>query len=141
MTSRKELELPAEYRKHLASLLELTDTREYYARELKNAAPEVRRQAAPAMRELDKSIEKIESGLAKEYERLLAEHEREAALDESIAAASETVEEIYIEIRDHAPHLFERFQAVVTEDMSAEEREEFFDRIAVREAQMKRGSK
>ena len=48
----------------------------------------------------------------------------------------ESVEILFIEIKNHKPHLFEEFKKVVFQDMKPEEIKEFYEQVARREAEM-----
>jgi len=62
---------------------------------------------------------------------LSAEDQR---INKAIGEGRDAVEEIFIIIRDQVPHLFEGFKEAAFTDISSEEIEEFYDRIAARDA-------
>lgn len=138
MAVKDNFEMPAEYQKYLADYLQLTNDRKRFARELKDAPPAVQKHGYPVLQQLDQAIERIEGELAAEHERIIAEKKREQDIEKLFAAGEESVEKLFIEIRDHKPQLFEEFKALVLENMSGEEEQAFYERIAVREAEMKR---
>lgn len=137
MATKDASEMPAEYQKYLADYLQLTNDRERFSKELKAAPPDVQKQGYPVLQQLDDAIQRIESELAEEYDRIVAERKREEELENLFAQGDEAVEKLFIEVRDNTPHLFEEFKNAVTQNMSEEEEQEFYDRIAIRESKMK----
>lgn len=139
MATKDAGEMPAEYQKYLADYLQLTNDRELFARELKDAPPDIQTQGYPVLQQLTQAIERIEGELAAEYDRIVAERRRAEELEKLFAQGDDAVEKLFIEIRDNKPHLFEDFKVIVFQDMSEEEEQAFYDRIAIRESGVKKG--
>lgn len=133
--SKIEYEMPEEYNKNMAILLDFIEARERYREELKVIPPwingdEVRK----AMAQLDESIEKIETALAKEYEDFQAQKSNEAKVSKAIADAWEASKKIYIGIKHQKPQLLEKFVTQCIDPIPDELREKFYDEVAVMEA-------
>jgi hypothetical protein len=132
----KEYEMPEEYRQNLLKLTGMIEDRDRYAREIPHLPPEKRAEAKPALANLTAAIDRTEQMLADEYEQFQAERRREDAIDEAIAAGMEATEKLYIIVKHQTPHLFDEFHKIVVQDMTPEEEQEFYDKIAVLEATM-----
>lgn len=137
---QKEYEMPEEYKKNLAHLTEFLEAREGYREQIRDASARgVRVSAADKamvdekLREFDQIIDTLEKGLADEYERYQAEKAKEAELSEKIAQGTEAVKHLYIIIKHQKPHLLESFTQCL-DPLTPEEREEFFDEVAILEA-------
>lgn len=131
---KKEYEMPDEYKRNLALLVEMIEERDEYVRIMPTLPPGVRAQAKSALDELNCAVEGAERRLAAEYERFQNEQRSREELRETFGRLQATVERIYIVNKHTKPHLIEDFEAVVFQDMPNEEIEEFYDRIAIREA-------
>ena len=130
----KEYEMPDEYKRNLARVVEMIEERDEYVRIMPTLPPDVRAEAKPALDELNRAVERAERELAAEYDRFQNEQRCKAELRETFARLEATVERIFIVNKHTRPHLIEGFKAAVFQDMTGEEIEEFYDRIAVREA-------
>lgn len=131
---KKEYEMPDEYQKNLAILTEMIDKRDEYARAIPLLPPDKRAEAQPALAELSAAVENIEQTLADEYEKFQAEKHREDEIEQTIGRGMEAVENLFIIMKHQIPHLFEKFKQTVMQDMTEEEKQEFYDRIAILEA-------
>lgn len=131
--THKEYEMPDEYKYQLASLTEFYADRERFAKALPEIEPHLLEQYKRKMRELDKAIEDLEKMLAEQYERHQAEMAKEALLQKSLKEAWELTKHIYIIIKHQTPHLLEGFTTECLAPLTPEEREEFFDEVAILE--------
>lgn len=138
--SRQEYEMPDEYKKNLAHLTDFLEAREGYREQIRDGlARGVRVSAADKamidekLREFDQIIDELEKGLAKEYDRYQAEKAKEAQLSELVDKAMEASKHLYIIIKHQTPHLLESFTHCL-DPLTPEEREEFFDQVAILEA-------
>lgn len=134
MPKIKEYEMPDEYKQNLLKLTEMIEARDAYAREMPNVPPEKRAEAASALADFTDAINKTEQLLADEYEQFQSEKRRQDGIDDAIARGMEATEKLFIIIKHQKPHLFEEFKKIVIQDMTFEEEQEFYDRIAVLEA-------
>ena|SRR5215213_1479971 len=136
--TEKEYEMSVEYQQQLAILMQLIEKRDHYAREIPNLPPEARAAAKPAFEELNESIESLEQKLADEYESYQAKRRNDDKISQAINHGLEATEVLYIEIKNKVPHLFEEFKKIVIQDMTPDEEQEFYDRVVVHEAAMKK---
>jgi hypothetical protein len=132
--NKTEYEMPDEYKKNLAILLEFIESREMYLKEFPNLTPDEQALAKPSLDELDRVIDEIETALAAEYEQFQAERHREATLDRLFAEADILVKHQFIIIKHTKPKLFEQFKKITFQDRTADEIEDFYDEIAILEA-------
>lgn len=139
-TPPQEFEMPEGYRQYLQTLTEMIEERDHYAREIPNLPPDLRAQAQPALAELSRAIENLEQRLADEYERYQAEKRKESEISAHINRGMEAVENLFIHFKNNVPHRFKEFEKIVIQGMTPEEVEEFYDRVAIREAEMKKNS-
>jgi hypothetical protein len=133
--SKTEYEMPDEYNRNMATLLEFIEARERYRKELAVIPPwmngdEVRNTLA----ELDKTIETIETALAKEYEEFQAQKSNEVIISKAVADGWEAAKKIYIGIKHQKPHTLDKFVKQCIDPMPDELREKFYDEVAIMEA-------
>ncbi|CAN5318520.1 hypothetical protein BH10ACI1_BH10ACI1_17230 [soil metagenome] len=136
---KKEYELPAEYQQQLKILTQLIENRDNAVREMPNLPPDVRTKAIPALNNFNKQIENIEQALADEYNRYQAEKQRKANISDSIERGMKSIVELFIIMRREKPRLFKKFKKIVIQDMTPEEEQDFYDRVAIREAEIAKG--
>jgi hypothetical protein len=132
--NKTEYEMPDEYKKNLAILLEFIESREMYLKEFPNLTSDEQALAKPSLDELDCVIDEIETALAAEYEQFQAEKHREATLDQLFTEAETLAKHQFIIIKHTKPKLFEQFKKITFQDMSVDEIEDFYDEIAILEA-------
>ena len=130
---QKEYPMPDDYNEKSAQLVKFIETREKIQAAFKDMTPEQRRAVQEPLKTLNESIESLEKYLAETYEvyqkKHRAEEEQENLLDKGMRAA----QEIYITLKHRKPEKLEEFTKVL-EPLSPEEREEFFDGVAILEA-------
>jgi hypothetical protein len=134
---KKEYEMPDEYKRQLEGLTYLISERDEYARIMPTLPPDIRAKAMPAFRQLNDSVEILEQKLAEEYERFQAE---QRDLEEEferirIKYLERTVKQFIFIKKNHPPKVLQAFEAAVIEDKSPEEEKEFYDLLAIREAE------
>ena len=131
--NEKEYPMPDDYKEKSAQLLEFIETRDRVLAAYKDMTPEQRRAVQEPLKTLNESIESLEKYLAETYEAYQKERriekEKEKAIDRGMRAA----QVIYITIKHRQPEKLEEFTKVL-EPLSPEEREEFFDGVAILEA-------
>lgn len=64
------------------------------------------------------------------------EKRKDAEVSHILEQGMETTEQIYIELKNNLPEKFEEFRQTVIEPMPPELKQEFYDRVAAREAEM-----
>lgn len=133
---KKEYEMPAKYQENLAALMEMIEDRDRYEKEIPNLPADVQKQAKPILDDLSKQIEIAEQSLADEYERYQAEKRRDDEVSNLIDQGFENMIELFIIMRRDVPHKFEEFKQAVTKDLPPELEQEFYDRVAIREAEI-----
>lgn len=132
--SKTSYEMPPEYHKNTALLLELLEKREYFEKKLRelplNFTDEMKREKI----EIDKNIEDFENALAIQYEAVQLQKAVEAKLNETQNRLLLRTMEMYINIKHKAPHLQEGFEKMIDENFSPENAEEYLDQVAILEA-------
>lgn len=136
---RKVYEMPPEYNEHLRLLTELLEEQERYEKLLPTLPPEVRAEAMPHIAALKESVGELEQKMADEYEDFQErQHELEKGERKKRLAGArlqEYLERMFIVLKHKAePAIFEKFEKSVMSKMSFEDREAFYDDIALRES-------
>jgi hypothetical protein len=128
-------EMPDEYNKNMAILLEFIEARERYRKELAVIPPWVNgNEVRDALAQLDKSIDSIEKQLAEEYEAFQREKSQETEMSGIIERGWEAANKIYLGIKHETPHLLEKFVKQCIDPMPEELQNKFYDDVAVMEA-------
>lgn len=133
--SEKEYEMNDDYKKAAAILVEKIAERDEIAADIKLLPPAKRPEALRLLADYDKFIERGEQVLADEYESYQnlrrAEEKRDAAFDD---IAERTVE-IFIHIKYRHPEQLEEVRAIILNNHTPEEEQDFYDRVAIKEAE------
>jgi hypothetical protein len=134
---KKEYEMPDEYKRQLEALTYLISERDEYARIMPTLPPDIRAKAMPAFRQLDDSVKTLEQKLAEEYERFQAEQrDLETEFERiRIKYLERTVKQFIFIRKNHPPQVLQAFEIAVVEDMTPEQEKEFYDLLAIREAE------
>ena len=80
----------------------------------------------------------FEDECEKEKTKDAEEKIKDAEVSQLIEQGMEATEQIYIELKNNLPEKFEEFRQTVIEPMPPELKQEFYDRVAAREAEMKK---
>ena len=136
---RKEYEMPEDYKENLGKLTELLDQQAEFERILPTLPPDVRAEAMPHICALNESIEEYEQLLAEEYEDYQKRRQKIDAAERAkiIAGAQlqEQLERMFIVAKHKLePEMFKNFESSVMGKLSPEDREEFYDAVAIRES-------
>jgi hypothetical protein len=125
-----------------ATIEENIKIRDDYAERIKAASPSEQIRMQLRLADLDRKIEKGKESLRKYLDACFAEDGRveiespdQEKLDAAFAKAEIANERIYLVYKHTQPHLLEEFTKIATSDMTPEEAEQFFERVARREAE------
>lgn len=125
-----------------ATIEENVKIRDDYAERIKDASPTEQIQMQLRLADLDRKIEKGKESLRKYLDACFAEDGRveietpdQEKLDAAFAKAKVAHERIYLVYKHTQPHLLEEFTKIATDHLTPEETEDFFERVARREAE------
>lgn len=130
----KVYEMEDDYKERVADLLKVIETRDELAESIKIAPPEMRREGQAIVAQMNKDIDAIEAALADAYEAYQKFRRKEEELGEMNDKITVKLEEIFICIKHLAPELFAEMEAKVFNGWSPENVQDFYDRVAIREA-------
>jgi hypothetical protein len=123
-----------DYKERVTDLLKAIETRDELAESIKIAPPEMRREGQAILAEMNKDIDTVEAALADAYEAYQKFRRKEEELGEMNDQITVRLEEIFICIKHLAPELFAEMETKVFNGWSPENIQEFYDRVAIREA-------
>lgn len=136
---KQDYETDDEYKQQLKDLTQMIEQHAEYSRILPTLPPKDRAEAADVLQKLGDAIETFEQKLADKYE-IIKNHKKnelESLIKKDDAAEKvwESMERIFIVAKHKGDKdFFEKFEAQVTGKMAPEIKEEFYDRIAIRES-------
>lgn len=130
----KVYEMRDDYKKAVEDLLGFIKLREELAKTLKTAVPERVRELHELLAEMDKSIDACEAALANQYEAYQTKCRAEEELDEMSAEVEKRVEIVFIYIKHRHPEKFDELKTAIFANLTPEEIQDFYDRVAIREA-------
>lgn len=134
--AKKVYEMSAEYKNYLEKLAYLIDERDRFAKIIPTLPPDLQIEAMPKLRDLSEAVENLEQQMADEYEQYQKQsREIEERKNEARSKLMEKMQRIFI-VAKHKfePEKFAEFEKGVTKNMSPEDREIFYDHIAIRES-------
>lgn len=131
--SEKEYPVDEDYNKYAERLLDFIDTRDRVLAAMKDMTPAQRREVKVPLKVLNESIEELETHLAEQYEVHQKERRVEDEQTRLIDKGFRTAQELYIVIKHCKPEKLEEFTKCL-DPLSFEDREEFFDGVAILEA-------
>jgi hypothetical protein len=136
---KQDHESDDEYKQQLQDLTQLIEQHAEYSRLLPTLPAEARAEAAPILRQLGDAIENLEQKLAEKNEIIQKQKKLELKnlIKKEDAAENlwENMERIFIVAKHKGDkEFFEKFEAQVTGKMTSEAKEEFYDRVAIRES-------
>ena len=129
----KEYPMPDDYNEKAARLVGFIETRDKVRAAFKDMTSDQRRTAQESLKILNQSIESLEKYLAETYETYQKKRRLEERQERAAERGMRTVQEIYIGVKHLEPEKLETFTKIL-EPLSPEEREEFFDGVAILEA-------
>lgn len=132
--AHEELEMPDEYKQHLAHLTQFLEDRERLATQIKDLPVDRVAEANAQLRKFDEAIDGLEKLLANEYERHQAENASEAELSQRLEQGMEYTKVLYIIVKHQHPEKLEKFADQCLASLTPEEREQFLDDVAVIES-------
>jgi uncharacterized FlaG/YvyC family protein len=130
----KVYEMDDDYKQALAELLEFIKLRDELAASIKTAPLEKRSALQELLTEMDKKIEACEAALAKEYEAHQTACRSQENLDEIMEDMTGRMEMFFIYVKHRLPDKFEEMKAGLFDGWTPEEIQDFYDRVATREA-------
>jgi len=130
--SEKEYPMPDDYNEYVARLLDFIEMRDEVLVTMKDMTPEERREVQEPLKVLNDNIEGLERDLAGRYEAYQKERRIEEEQTRIINTGLRKLQELYILIKHHKPEELKEFTKTL-EPFSPEEREEFFDGVAILE--------
>lgn len=128
-----EVELSADYKSGMETLLRFIEHRDFLAKELPNFSFEDITQARTTLSILTRKIDKLETLLGQEYEELVKDQRREQELYEATWLQDQISREHFIMVKHLKPHIFEEFKKWVFNSMTDEEIKEELKVIKHRE--------
>lgn len=130
----KEYPMPDDYKQYVAQLLDFIEMRDEFLVTMKDMTPEEIREVQEPLKVLNENIEGLERDLADRYEAYQKERRVEEEQIRIINIGLRKLQELYILIKHLKPEELEEFTKTL-EPFSSEERKEFFDGVAILEAQ------
>jgi hypothetical protein len=136
---KHDYETDAEYKQQLQDLTQMIEQHAEYSRLLPTLPVEARTEASAVLRQLGNAIENLEQKLAEKYE-IIQKHKKIELkylikTDDAAEKVWENMERIFIVAKHKGDKaFFEKFEAQVTGKMASDIKEEFYDRVAVRES-------
>lgn len=132
--SEKEYPMPNSYKNQTAQLLKLLEIRDKIDKQREFMTPEKRRETVEKSAELDKKIDDYENQIAAHYEAYQLLRTIEAEMQKIDARQMVRIQKMYICLKHRAPkEKFDEFVEIVN-TLSPEEREDFYDQVAILEA-------
>lgn len=128
-----EVELSADYKSGMETLLKFIEHRDFLARELPNFSFEDINDARKTLNILIGKIEKLETLLGQEYEELVKDQRHDQELYEATWLQDQISREHFIMVKHLKPHIFEEFKKWVFNSMTDEEIKEELKIIKHRE--------
>jgi hypothetical protein len=132
--NEKEYPMPDDYNEKAARLVEFIETRDRVLAALKDMTPEQRRAVQEPLKTLNESIETLEKHLAVLYEAHQKEHRAEEKKNKSGNELMRKMQIMYIFVKQRMPEKLDKFTKNL-DNLSPEQREEFFDGVAILETQ------
>ena len=131
--NNKVYEMDESYNQAVADLLEFIKLRDELSETMKYVPSEKLREGQELLAQMTKKIEEAEAALAKEYEAYQKKRRAEDDLEETMEEMLDRVLKVYIHVKYNNPEMAdavkEKALAVWTE-----REEEFYDRVAIYEA-------
>jgi hypothetical protein len=136
---KQNYEMDDEYKQQLQDLTQMIEQHAEYSRILPTLPVKVRAEAAAVLQKLGDAIENLEQKLAEKYEIIQKHKKLELKYliktDDAAEKVWENMERIFIVAKHKGDKaFFEKFEAQVTGKMAPEIKEEFYDRVAIRES-------
>ena len=128
-----EVELSADYKSGMETLLKFIEHRDFLAKELPNFSFEDFAEARNALNTLTRKIETLETLLGHEYEELVKDQRHAQELYEATWLQDQISREHFIMVKHLKPHIFEEFKKWVFNSMTDEEIKEELKIIKQRE--------
>lgn len=132
--NEKEYPMPDDYNEKSAQLVEFIETRDKVQAAFKDMTPEQRRAAQEPLKTLNESIEALEKHLAVLYEAYQKERRAEEKKNKSGNELMRKMQIMYIFVKQRMPEKLDKFTKNL-DNLSPEQREEFFDGVAILETQ------
>lgn len=132
---QKEYPMNEDYNRALKRLTEQIAERDRLLEQIKLLPPAKRANGLQLIAELNQIIENGEQALAKEYESAQQLRRAEEKRDTLFEDLAERMAMIFIHTKYRHPDKFEEIKATVLKDYTPEEEQEFYDRVAVFEAE------
>lgn len=130
----KVYEMEDDYKQTLADWLKAVELRDEFVETIKLAPPEMRRESQRHLAEMNKYIEETEALLAAAYEAYQKFCRKEEELAEMNERITIKLEEKFICLKHYLPEKLAEMEAKLFTGWSPEHIEEFYDRVAIREA-------
>lgn len=131
--SEKEYPMDEDYNEKSANLIRFVEKRDKVLAAVKHMTPEQRRAVQEPLKILNESIEALEEYLAEAYEEHQRELRAEKEKKEIFKRMRRKMHELYIVMKHQFPEKLEEFTKCL-DPMSPEQREDFFDQVAILEA-------